>query len=850
MMVKKKTDYKYSFSYWQAFMIPFVVMVAGCIGSGIFPFGEQSFLRNDLYNQYMQFFQAFRDRIWQGEGLSYSFELGLGSGFSALYGYYLASPLNWLSLLCPRAFLAEFITVLILVRMGLAGMSFAFYLRRHFGSRNDIGILMFSSAYALSGFMAAYQWNIMWLEVIVLAPMVLWALEELVHRGKGSRYCLLLALSIFTNFYLSIMLCIFLVLYFLVLIIWKPWRVKCKRALQFAFYSALAGGMAGALLLPVYLALTETKFHEFNFPNTVKWYMNFLEELSRHFMNVSMKVQADHWPNIYCGTAILVLIPLFVCNGEICWKEKLSKLFLAAIFLLSFACNVLDFVWHGFNYPDSLPARQGYLYTWLLLVMGYQVYLKLRYIRVWHIILSGVLAYGVIIAAWCFTEVEGMDTSSYVLTLVFVSLYLLLLLGVYAWQYPAFRLCLKKSRCRMLFRKRCLGVKTLVLALVVAELACNTYMTSIRTVNRTKYMQHYQDAQKAVDWLKQEDDGLYRTELFERLTKNDGMMWGINTATVFSSTIHSGVVDFYKALGLGTTRVSYWYQGATPLTSALLGVKYMIGKDDSMQNDLYELVYSDSTGYLYKNNYSLPMGYVLDTDLEEAWDLSEYNPVHAQNRFCHLLGINGDLLVPIESTRVNEKKYSIDVDANTYVYVYLGNNPFSEIKVKKGEDIKRFKQVSFDYLLDLGMVKVGEPATLEIVKDRLVFNTFEAYQLNRLVLEEAIEILSKNAMQVTEYKEGYIKGNITLDKTGQLVLSVPMEKGWNLYVNGEETPIDTFKDAFMAVELAAGSYELEWKYETPGIKDGMLLSGVCTAIFLYCCKKEYPATFRKRMKKQ
>jgi len=127
MKFLKKNNYTYSFSYLHSFLIPLIVMIVGCIGCGIFPFGNQSFLRNDLYNQYMPFFQAFHDKIWQGESLAYSFELGLGSGFAALYGYYLASPVNWLVALCPRSLIAEFITIVILIKVALAGSSFAFY---------------------------------------------------------------------------------------------------------------------------------------------------------------------------------------------------------------------------------------------------------------------------------------------------------------------------------------------------------------------------------------------------------------------------------------------------------------------------------------------------------------------------------------------------------------------------------------------------------------------------------------------------------------------------------------------------------------------------------------------------
>ena len=834
MKATKRENYTYTFSYWHAFAIPVLVMVAGCIGSGIFPFGNQSFLRNDLYNQYMPFFQALHDRIWQGEGLSYSFELGLGSGFAALYGYYLSSPVNWLVALCPRVFIAEFITILILVKIGLSGMSFAHYLRKHFG-KDNMGLLFFSSAYALNGFMAAYQWNIMWLDVVALAPLVLWALEELVEKGKGRMYGLLLACAIFTNFYLSIMLCIFLVLYFVTLIIWKPWRIVWRRCFQFGWYSLLAGGMTGALLIPVYFALSGTEFHEFNFPDKITWYMNGLEELSRHCLGVSMKVQADHWPNIYCGVAVFFLVPLFLLNRKICWKDKVAKLVLLVLFLVSFACNVLDFIWHGLNYPDSLPGRQAYLYTWLVLVMGYEVYLKLRYMRLWQVAVVAVLGYGVVISAWVFTDVEGTDVWTYVLTLVFMTLYLALLILGCLWKKPRFRKYVRGQKYAALFTKRFLGMKVLVLVLVVVELACNTYLTSIRTVNRTSYMKHFKDAEAAVAWMKAKDEGLYRTEIFERLTKNDSMMWDVKTTTVFSSTANAGIVDFYKSLGLGTTRVSYWYQGATPLVSAMLGVKYMIGKHADMDNALYDLVYSDDTGFLYKCNYTLPMGYVMDSAIEEKWDLSRYNPVSAQNKLCRLLGASGDLLVPIESTKVDERNYTVKADSDCHVYVYLGNNSLSEVESVIGETTKKFTQVSFDYLLDLGYMAEGSEASLKVVDEEQKFKTFKAYKLNERVLEEAIGVLSQSTLQVTEYRDGYVKGNITVEQAGKLIFSIPVEKGWSLRVNGEETSLEAFKNALLAVNLDEGIYEIELKFNTPGAGMGLALSTGCIVLFAICC---------------
>lgn len=842
MIDKKKFTYK--FSYRHAFLVPLIVMVAGCIGAGIFPFGNQSFMRNDLYNQYVQFFAAFRDAIWQGEGLSYTFELGLGSGYSALYGYYLASPFNWFVLLCPKVMIGEFITLLILVKMSLAGVTFAHYLKKHFGKEN-IGLLMFSSAYALSGFMAAYQWNVMWLDVVWLAPLVLLALEELFETGKGTKYCILLALSILSNFYLSIMLCIFLVLYFLVLALTKPVRVILSSGVKFAFYSLLAGGLSCVILLPVYFALSGTEFSEFNFPDTAKWYMNGLELLSRHCMTVSMKVQADHWPNVYCSVAMFLLVPLYIFNKKIAVKEKIGKLLLVAFILVSFSFNMLDFIWHGFNYPDSLPGRQSYLYIWLLLVIGYEVYINLRYTKLWHVVVAVLVSYGIIASAWAFTDVEGTGWWTYVLSLFFVLCYGVMLLVMCLWRNPRVRERIRATKWKTFFRNRYFGAKVLLCVLVLLELSANMYATSIRTVNRTNFMNHYADRNGAVAYLKAYDDGLYRTEVFDRLTKNDSMMWGINTATVFSSTVNANVVNLYKKLGMGTTRVSYWHQGATPLVSAMLGVNYMLGKDDTMDNDLYDIIYSDETGYLYECNYSVPIGYVLDKSIEGSWNIKGYNPVQAQNDFVHLLGVEGDLLEPISRVEVDERTYKIVPERDSYIYVYVGSNSLSEIEMSLGEETKKFTQVSFDYLLDLGFISQGEEVTLEVVKEEQEFGMFKPYQLNLEVLQEAVDAMNREMLNITEHKAGYLKGNVTLEKAGQLVITIPMEKGWSLKVNGEETEIDTFKDAFMALDLEAGEYEMELEFTSPGVKAGLLISLASLVVLVLCAICE-----RRHFKKQ
>ena len=193
-------------------LIPTIIMLALFVINRIYPFGDRSFLFSDMYHQYMPFFSELLHKVRGGESLSFSFNVGIGSNFLALFVYYLASPFHIFSLLVPESHLMEFMSYLIVLKIGLAGLTSYLYLKKHFQAEdakdvgdapeslwtkkrgNDIGALFFSCFYALSGFMAAYNYNIMWVDCVVLLPLIVLGLERLVKEGRGGLYCVTLAL--------------------------------------------------------------------------------------------------------------------------------------------------------------------------------------------------------------------------------------------------------------------------------------------------------------------------------------------------------------------------------------------------------------------------------------------------------------------------------------------------------------------------------------------------------------------------------------------------------------------------------------------------------------------------------
>ena len=131
-----------------AFAIPFVGMLFIMLVSGYEPFGKYSMLYSDMFHQYYPFFVEFRRALRSGEGLLYTWSVGMGLDYLGLISYYLASPLNLLSVLVPESLTLEFFSLLMPVKLGCASLFFAILLRALY-HKNDLSIAAFGGFYGL-----------------------------------------------------------------------------------------------------------------------------------------------------------------------------------------------------------------------------------------------------------------------------------------------------------------------------------------------------------------------------------------------------------------------------------------------------------------------------------------------------------------------------------------------------------------------------------------------------------------------------------------------------------------------------------------------------------------------------
>lgn len=799
-------------AYLISFIIPVMAMIFIFIFRGIFPFGEETFLRTDMYHQYAPFFSEFQYKLHHGGSLLYSWDVGLGINFSALYAYYLASPLNWLLILCPKGLILEFMTYMIVVKIGLAGVAMCWYLRWRF-SEHTLGCSFIAILYALSGYISAYSWNLMWLDCIILFPLIMLGLERLVRGESAMLYVIALGLSILSNYYISIMTCIFMVIYFICLNVLEgleDGRVVGLRILRFAIYSLIAGGLAAVTLLPEIYALQMTASSDFNFPQTATQYFTIIDMFARQMPFVETEQGLDHWPNIYAGALVFLLLPLYFMNRKIELREKIVHGLLLVFFYLSFSVNILNFIWHGFHYPNSLPCRQSFIYIFLILVLCYEAWLHRAASSVQEVNASFGMAIAFLLVAQKVVTDDAIHFSVFYLSGLFVLLY-------YYFLYME--------------RRRTKGAHhwTAVAMLVVVsvEATLNMAVTSVTTTSRTAYVSDNKDVEKLVQAVRAEDDSFYRFEKITRKTKDDGAWMNFPSVSLFSSTAYAHCSDFFRRMGMESSTNAYSITGSTPLMNMLMSVKYGIYSEEPQAPGEMGLSYIASSGMtsIYQTEFALPLGYMLSDAELEAWDTHAGTPALAQNSLCEALDC-----APVMNSVLGEfydSDYSFTADQAGEYYAYVNNAAVKQVSANFGYTEKSFNNVDRGFLLELGYLEAGDTVTLHSKTEGQSLSA-DVYRFDYNALRELQDVLQDESLELTSWKDTKLSGTITTEKGGVMMTSIPYDPGWKVFVDGVETEITEVKDTFLGVELTPGTHTIELRF----MPQGLVLGGLITALSL------------------
>ena len=871
-----------------AFAIPCLGMLFVMLISQYEPFGNYSMLYSDMYHQYYPFFVAFRKALRSGEGLMYTWSVGLGMDYLGLIAYYLASPLNLLSVLVPEGLLLEYFSLLVPVKLGLAGLFFAIFLKRMFG-RDDLSISVFGGFYGLCAWALGFQWNVMWLDTFALLPLVALGTVYLLRDKKFLLYTLTLFQSIFSNYYIGLFTCIFVFLLFFVYQFcrWGGWKKFFLDLCRIALFSALAIGMTAILELPALAALQTTQSSVNKFPegfrlniadeNTILGLLDAMRQVAGNMGGAIEPNFKEGLPNVYCGILSVFLMFAYLMAKEIKLRDKVCSVGLLLFFNVSFIIRQLDYIWHGFHFTNMIPYRFSFLYSFVVLYMAYRAWTMRGSFKTWQLLVCGGLTAAILACSEDLTTTVPLELGSWSLdipvyliyNLTFLTLYLLAMVsGSLKVQAPADATKRQLARVRAEGHRRHRRARNLLLGIMGAELVGNLvcfglYFTGTGVSNYPKGTTY---TASVIRYMKEREEGnlFYRAETTHSQTLNDGALNGYYGVSAFTSSANVKTTLFMQALGYGAknTYNRYLFEESSPVSNLFLGLKYMIERDGKDKTStFFQDVNTFGDTVLLENQAYRPLGFLAESELADLTFDTSINAFQFQNQLFTAatgveeevwhrlegenLTITGNGVTVTESNSTGYCRYS-DSTANsdvTYTYVadrdgflciHLNLPKRNDFYVSvNGTDLYR-ESISLPQMLAVDDVRTGDVIEIRIICDAGEASTMtvSAAVLNMERFWQGYNVLNASTLELTAFETTHLEGQITCDRDGLLYTSIPQNGNWHVTVDGQEAEIRLVGDCMVAVELTEGSHTLSFTYRNDAFRLGWKISLGCAAVFL------------------
>lgn len=854
-----------------SFLIPFFLILLTLSLSGIHPFGNKGFLLIDGKLQYVSFFSEYMRQIKAGELPLFSRYFGTGMNFFGTWAYYLSSPVNLLLLLFPGVHILDGITVVFMVKVGLCGTTFFIYTRRILLS-DPWKALLFSTAYALNGFVVFYSDNMQWLDGVIWLPILILGIETLYKKGRCPFYPFVVTILILSNFYIAVLTGIACLLYCMYVVFRESKSDFPGSKLAFLFKvgwnSFLGIGMAAFILIPVYLLLkSQMNLTGQKFP--YNWYtVDPLGTIGGLFIGRTDVFSTTGYPKLYSGLLSVVISPLYFLSAKIKKRERISTALFLLLVFLCFHLSILNFIWQGMDSVSWFPFRYSFFFVFLLLSIAAKAMNLPR--EEWSGHKKFRIGYFFIVVTICivsFLNVWWQDD------LVIVQLMLLSnLLFIICWNYFLW----KPSSKKLLLFLLC--AELMIHAIVVFRYLDNSGVY----INYDNWTQSYQSVEKRI-----EEDDLReqpgRTAVaLQTITSNDPLLFSLSGIDYYSSAGNIGLSN--ALLRLGYLRyISSGYEisdnGGSLLSNSLLGVSSTIVEKTALEEMPYSpipfpvrhLLRDDSIGELrvLKNPLALSSSYLVDKSiLSFSMEDPDVDPFAMTDQL--LSSMLGKSCITYTEVPVTEEISNAEIKErssgsrdfvvqnleegasvslhftgqgeNVPLYLYLDYDLIDKmpdvwalsvyVKFRDKEQQVKYPDLQvYPFVLSLGSYPAGEPVTVELKfrgQDLVISNLRIAAQ-DPDVVKAALKPLRDNQFDLSWTSSTAFKITGTANKDGVAFISIPYDSGWQATVNGKPAKVWKTAGAFMGIEVSEGENIIEMHFFPNGLQTGIYLSLFFTA---------------------
>ena len=797
--------------------------------NNITPFGSKDFTVIDFYHQYFPMTSELINRILNSKTLLFSFNGSLPF-IRNLYNY-LSSPFNIL-LLPFKDNLSTGFSLLIAIKAVLASTTICYYLTKNI--KNSILSIPISISYGFSSYYIAYHWNIMWLDGMIFLPLIILGLEKIIKENKSLLYIITLSISIFSNYYIGYMICIFTFIYFHFYYLLnykfniKDFFIKFK---NYILYSIISIGIISIVVIPIYFSLSSISATKDTFPSIFETEFNIINFILNNFSlskPTALISENIPLPNTSSSLLIFILIPLFFINKNINKKEKILYALLLLTLFLCMHNTFINFIWHGFHFPNDLPYRQSFIYIFITIIIAYKSLINIKYINTKKLLIT-LTVFILLIILSKIIKFDNLQNKVLIINTILLIIYFtILIINIKNKKYTQF-----------------------ALITIVAIETCISCVYNIKPDHNGKDLDNSIKNYQYIKNILPQENEFYRIEKIKRDTYNDPALNNYYGISVFSSMTYEDISKLQRKLGNGSNNInSYYYNLQTPIYNSMFNIKYLVGKFNYNKSFYKE----NKNEGIKEYKYPLSIAYKVNNNIKN-WDTSSNNPFTVQESFIkestgfdnmfNKLNINFKDIVPEITNNgyfINSRICSINLenDRNGDVYLYIDSNNLSGILVN-GESY--FIATNEPYIINLGYFSKYDDinVTMYFNYGDTSYNEFNiyAYSFNENNFKKAYNSLNDEILNISSFKENHIKGYINLKESGVIFTSIPYDNSWKIKVDNKYIDFYKIGESYIGFNLNEGYHNIEFIYKTKGLKTGAIISTISliSTIYLYIKKK-------------
>ena len=803
----------------------------------------------------------------------YDFRLGFGTEIT-----YSLEPLYFLYALFGEDHIEFTYNLVTILRFYLAGITSSILML--YFKKGYFATFLGSVVYVFCGFsLYGGAKHTMFMIPVIMLPLLILSIEEIFRKRRWYLCTIFVAVSLFSNYYYLYMNTIAMGIYFIVRFGCqrerkeKTVRKFIQRALVISGSYLLGVGMSCIVLATtfgLYLGSDRSGSFQIHTPSLFFYSANRLVRTFLTFLTTANS--PGDWLKLgYLPIALFAVIFLFLRKGR-----KELKLFcaVAAVFL---AFPAAGFVFSGFSAVINRWCYMLSLLVGFIVADCYEEMLHLKK-REWYVLLGVTVLYGFLVY---FGDIQITQSTRYTKLAFLLLAATLLVLMFCQTSYQKLTKAAKQSMMLLL-------TAMLVFVNGYTEFALNDEIDAYKKNGKTEKA-ILQTPLTALDQI--EDDSFYRsaeTQL-SYLASSASLLQDFYPITMVNSTLNSSISEYLEKMGCTSYSVTQ-LKGLDnrAYLNALAAVKYYGRYED--QNTFpygYEVVAEketkNRTSILAENQYALPIGYTYsDAVSEEAleqYEVTERQEVMMQNVVLHEAEKEAASQVNITGKRIklesceekgiqyseqaftaqgDRKKYRLDLNfkglehAETYL-VFKNAKAAGEtedyavtLTAKAGgnQTSYKFQAENYryatgqqDYVLNLGYFEeaLTSCSIWMDAEGTLCFDEFYIYCQPMDDMEAYTKARKEQVLENVEIDTNRVSGTISLPEEKYLVLSIPYQKGWTAYVDGQKAELLQANYMYMALELDAGEHTVELTFEIPAVKYALVIMAGSVVLFTVLC---------------